>query len=296
MKKLDLETYYETVKKQLKDNFRKTTQRTLGIIQFGNDYASNIYIRNKLELAEELGVPTIHHKISYIPQQQQPKCEHQSFPSLPLNSFPFHTPKSDLPIPLQDIKNAFRSVDGIIIQQPYPEQFKEITSILTPENDIDGILPNTRHYSCTAKGISNYLPYITDLKSKNVLIMGRSDLVGKPLAKLLIDQDATVTLAHSKSIIPKETLNNYDIIVLATGKHGVLTSKDIVHLDRTNKSDLIIVDVGINYNEENKMVGDFKIFEEDLQVNDHILYTPVPKGVGLLTKLTLFENLYNIRK
>ena len=166
---------------------------------------------------------------------------------------------------------------------PLPKQIDEeiIKLAVDPAKDIDGFHPLTKMDPCTPKGIINYLrDENIPLCGKNAVVIGRSNIVGKPMARLLLSENCTVTTVHSRT--PKEDMKFYiehaDIIVIAIGKAGFL--------DRSYnyKPDAVIVDVGIN-RIDGKLHGDA---ERDLPVK---LQTPVPGGVGLLTRLTLLTNL-----
>ncbi|MBO4682818.1 MAG: bifunctional 5,10-methylenetetrahydrofolate dehydrogenase/5,10-methenyltetrahydrofolate cyclohydrolase, partial [Bacilli bacterium] len=179
--------------------------------------------------------------------------------------------------------NKNDDIDGLIVQMPLPKQIDEeiIKLAVDPAKDIDGFHPLTKMDPCTPKGIINYLrDENIPLCGKNAVVIGRSNIVGKPMARLLLSENCTVTTVHSRT--PKEDMKFYiehaDIIVLAIGKAGFL--------DRSYnyKPDAVIVDVGIN-RIDGKLHGDA---ERDLPVK---LQTPVPGGVGLLTRLTLLTNL-----
>ena len=149
---------------------------------------------------------------------------------------------------------------------------------MEPEQDVDGFLPNSPHKPCTPGGIMKYLEYCGwDPIGKDVTIIGRSDIVGKPMAKLMLDADATVTICHSKTHNLNQHIYHTDLIVCAVGKPNFLDCSTI---------NVPVIDVGINFNEEGKLCGDcYNIEGADV--------TPVPGGVGLMTRCMLLENVYN---
>jgi methylenetetrahydrofolate dehydrogenase (NADP+)/methenyltetrahydrofolate cyclohydrolase len=160
---------------------------------------------------------------------------------------------------------------------PLPKHIdvKQVQKSIPPENDVDGFLNESEFEPATPKGIMDYLRYCEfDLCGKNVVILGRSDIVGKPLARMMTDADATVTLCHSKSRI-WDFMDSADLVVSAVGKAGFLNCYPIY---------VPVIDVGINFDENGKMVGDV-VNGEGRDV------TPVPGGVGLLTRCALLDNV-----
>ena len=167
--------------------------------------------------------------------------------------------------------------DGIIVQLPLPPQLdiEEIKEWIPAEKDVDGFLTDSPFDPCTPGGIIKYLDYCNfDLDGKNVVIVGRSDIVGKPLARMMTDRNATVTLCHSHTKQVHDFYNIADLIVSAVGKPGFLNCYPIY---------IPVIDVGINF-VDGKLVGDC-INTENRDV------TPVPGGVGLLTRCMLLENV-----
>ena len=236
---------------------------TLAIVQMNEDAASNAYVKGKLKDANELGV------------------------NAELIKVPMDTSEEEL-LNLIDRCNKNPSIDGFIVQMPLPKHINEETIKLavSPNKDVDGFHPLSKLNPCTPQGIINYLHHENVLLTgKNALVMGRSNIVGKPMAKLLLKENCNVTVVHSKTT--KEDMHHYvsnaDIIVIAIGKQG--------YLDNTYKykKDAIIVDVGIS-RDETGLHGDAV---PNLPVK---LQTPVPGGVGLLTRLALYENLLKIKE
>lgn len=189
--------------------------------------------------------------------------------------------------------NEDKTVDGILIQLPLPLHINKdhIFNILNPQKDVDGFTPlnvgklclgQDTFVPCTPKGIIKILEYISyyDLSGKKAVVIGRSNIVGKPIAQLLLNKNATVTICHSKTQNIIEQVRQADIVVSAMG-NAKLIKKDWL------KENSIVIDVGINRDENNKLCGDVDL--ED--VIDKVKYiTPVPKGVGLLTRAMLLEN------
>ena len=233
------------------------------IIQVNEDEASNAYVKGKIKDATEVGIV------------------------VDLVKLPTTISQEDLIKEIEKI-NKDDAIDGLIVQMPLPRQIDEeiIKLAVDPRKDIDGFHPLTKMDPCTPKGIINYLKDENiSLSGKNAVVIGRSNIVGKPMARLLLSENCNVIQLHSRT--SKEDMKFYiehaDIIVIAIGKAGFL--------DRSYnyKPDAVIVDVGIN-RIEGKLHGDA---ERDLPVK---LQTPVPGGVGLLTRLTLLTNLMQAYK
>ena len=197
-------------------------------------------------------------------------------------------------------RNKDDNVDGILVQMPLPKYLdtKKIQNLIDDKKDVDGLSDinagKLMHQvdclePCTPKGIMEILDYYKiPVEGKNVVIVGRSDLVGKPLAAMMLNKNATVTVAHSKTNNLKEVTKTADILVAAVGKKGLIT-EDMV------KDDAVIIDVGIN-RVEDKLYGDVD-FDG---VKDKVSYiTPVPGGVGQMTVASLGQNVikaYQLRK
>ena len=166
---------------------------------------------------------------------------------------------------------------------PLPKQISEdkIKLAVSPKKDVDGFHPLSSFIACTPKGILNYLKSEkVEFVSKNAVVVGRSNIVGRPMAKLLLDESANVTVIHSKTSQEDKIkyLSNADIVVVAVGRKWFLDHSYNL------KKDAVLVDVGIN-RVDGKLYGDI---EPNMDVK---LQTPVPGGVGLLTRLALLENL-----
>ena len=233
----------------------------LVIVQINEDEASYAYIRGKLKDAADLGIEA------------------------ELIKLPLETSQEEL-LKKIDQLNHDSSVDGFIVQMPLPKQINEeiVKLAIAPEKDVDGFHPLSKLDPCTPRGIMNYLNAENiKIQGKNAVVIGRSNIVGKPMAKLLLAANANVTVLHSKTSFEdmKNYIANADIIVIAIGKAGFLNEKF------SYKPDAIIVDVGINRLDDG-LHGDAI---SNLPVG---LQTPVPGGVGLLTRLALYENLLTI--
>ena len=240
----------------------------LCVIQVGEDEASKVYVRQKEKLCEELGYRFIHKK---LPADIEEIMLIQEI----------------------DLLNLDDDVDGIIVQMPLPPHIDAIKVLNTIDStkDVDGLtyLSSGRllqgaegFIPCTPKGVMDLLDhYGITVEGKNCLVIGRSILVGKPMAHLLLDNNGTVVVAHSKTPNLKELALQADIIVSCVGKKWLVT-EDMV------KDGAVIIDVGIN-REEGKLYGDVD-FDRVSQKASYI--TPVPGGVGQMTVYELCENTY----
>ncbi|MCI7701584.1 MAG: bifunctional 5,10-methylenetetrahydrofolate dehydrogenase/5,10-methenyltetrahydrofolate cyclohydrolase [Tenericutes bacterium] len=246
-------------------------ERPLGltVIQVGDNASSNIYIKQKRKMAEFLGFNFNHIKL-----------------------------EDDVTLEwilrIIDELNNDEEVDGILVQMPVSEHLdsKVIQNAINPLKDVDGLtdinMGKLVHKKeclvpCTALGIMELLNYYNiPVISKNVVVVGRSDLVGRPVAELLINASATVTLCHSKTKDLASITRGADILIVAVGKSRLIT-KDMV------KDGAVVIDVGINKLEDGSLCGDVD-FEN---VKDKCSYiTPVPGGVGQMTVLELGFNTY----
>lgn len=239
----------------------------LAIIQVGDNPASNVYVKNKINKCIELGF------------------KHD------LYKFDDNVTENTI-INLINFLNSDDSVKGIFVQMPLPENLNEevLINTISPFKDVDGLtdtnlgkLFNNKSYHtpCTAQGIIEMLNfYNIELAGKNVCIVGRSNLVGKPLFHLLTNKNATVTLCHSKTKNLKEITKKADILIVAIGVPKFITS-DFVSEGQT------IIDVGINRTDIG-LVGDVD-FDNVKNIVENI--TPVPKGVGLTTVACLMKNV-----
>lgn len=263
------------IKNKIKDeiNQNKITP-CLAVIQIGNNKASSIYVRNKMKACCEVGIEFKH--------------------------IHFDDNISDNVV-INEIEklNNDESVNGILVQLPLPFGFDEgkIINSINPLKDVDGltyqnvgnlVLENDCLVPCTPSGIMEILNMCNiNLSGKNVCIVGRSNLVGKPLMQLLLNQDATVSICHSKSIDIKKYTKMADVLIVAAG-HPKLITKDMV------KDGVVVIDVGIN-KEENLLCGDVDFEGVSKKAS---LITPVPGGVGPMTVASLLKNVvkaYNVQ-
>ena len=260
MEILDGKKISAKVRKDLKlevDNLKKEgIKPKLAVIMIGDNLASKVYIRNKNKACEEIGV------------------EYEEF------LLDEDTTMEEL-LNVIDNLNKNQNIDGILLQSPIPKHLdinKAFRAIM-PEKDVDGFRCDSLFKPATPLGIMNYLNYCGfDFEGKEVMIIGRSNIVGKPLAEMMTDRDATVTLCHSHSKLSNH-LYSSDLIVSAVGKPGFLNCYPI-HVP--------VVDVGINF-VDGKLVG-------DCYNTEGRNVTPVPGGVGLLTRLALLENVVKAKE
>lgn len=241
----------------------------LTVIQVGDDSASNIYVKQKSKMANNLEFNFNHIKLKEnVTEEEVLKI---------INSL-----------------NRDNCVDGILVQMPLPEHLNSriIQNTISPLKDVDGLtdinmgmLVHKKNclVPCTPLGVMELLKYYNiDVAGKNVVIVGRSDLVGRPMAEVMINNDATVTLCHSKTKNLKDITKNADVLVVAVGKAKLITS-DMV------KDGVVVVDVGINRLEDGSLCGDVD-FDDVSSKCSYI--TPVPGGVGQMTVLELGYNTY----
>lgn len=232
------------------------------IIQVNDDPASHAYIRGKIKDGEEIGVVVRLLKLDKETSEEKLIAAIES-------------------------ANSDDRIDGVIVQMPLPRHIDEekIKLVVNPLKDVDGFHPLTSFKPCTPQGIIDYLlSEKIEFEGKNAVVIGRSNIVGRPMGKLLLDLSANVTTLHSKTSLEDMAfyLGHADIIVVAVGKPYFLKNQIL-------KKDAVIVDVGINRLDD-KLVGDVY---PDRPVR---LQTPVPKGVGLLTRLRLQKNLVEAYK
>lgn len=256
------------IRKEIKETISESKiTPALAVIQVGDNKASSIYIKNKKKACEEVGI----------------KFEHIKFND---------TISEELVI--NEIKrlNNDMSINGILVQLPLPIGFDEgkIINTINPVKDVDGltyqnvgnlVLENDCLVPCTPLGVMELLKaYNVPLSSKNVCLVGRSNLVGKPLIQLLLRQDATLSICHSKSLDIKNYTKQADVLIVAAG-HPNLITKDMV------KEGVVIIDVGIN-KEGNLLCGDVDFDGVSKKAS---LITPVPGGVGPMTVACLLKNV-----
>lgn len=272
MKILDGKSLSAKVKDELKGNVNSYFQTPiLAVVTIGDDAASEVYVKNKKKACEYVGMSFIH--LDYA------SCVKEE-------------------VVIKKIKqlNKDKSINGIIVQLPIPNNFNvsKIINTIDPSKDVDG-LTNTQAgkliqnekclIPCTPKGIMEiFKEYKIDLEGKHVVIVGRSNLVGKPLMLECLNKNATVTMCHSKTKDLKKYTKDADILVVAVGKK-YLIDKTMV------KEDSVIIDVGIN-RIDGKLYGDVNPNVEE--VCGYV--TPVPGGVGPMTVSMLLKNTFEAYK
>lgn len=260
----------DLIRDELKDEITKINEQgdiiRLAVIIVGNDPASEVYVRNKIKACEYVGIESL--------------CF----------SFPEHVSEEEI-LSLIDKLNKDESVYGILVQLPLPNHLnkEKILNKIDVYKDVDGFsayqagrlfLGENALVSCTPKGIIELLHrYNIDLEGKNAVVIGRSNIVGKPTAMLLLQNNATVTVCHSRTTNLTEYTKKADVIVLAVGKPQFLTSDMI-------KDGVVVIDAGIN-RVNGKLCGDSD-FEA---IKDKCSFiTPVPGGVGPMTVTMLLKN------
>ena len=250
--------------KELKEN---GIEPCLAVILVGDDPASRVYVNNKKKACEFCGIRSLEYVL------------------------PAETKEEEL-IELVEKLNNDKSVNGILCQLPLPKHLdeKKVLNLIKPEKDVDAFHPeNVGHIMigdfnflpCTPAGIMEMLRYENiDLNGKNCVVIGRSNIVGKPMAMLMLKENATVTICHSRTKNLKEVVAGADVIVAAVGRPNFVTA-DMV------KDGAVIIDVGINRMDDGKLCGDVD-FEACKEKASYI--TPVPGGVGPMTIATLMQN------
>lgn len=244
----------------------------LGVILVGENPASKVYVKNKEKQALNAGFNSVVYKL------------------------PENTSKDDL-LKLIDELNNDEGTNGILLQLPLPKHLNpyDFLDKINPKKDVDGFHPvnagklmlNEKPYAvpCTPKGIITLLDeYNIKLEGANAVIIGRSNIVGKPLSMLLLNRNATVTVVHSKTKNLSEITKNADILISATGRADMVTGNMV-------KKGAVVIDVGIIRDENGKLRGDVD-FDSVKEIAGFI--TPVPGGVGPMTIAALIQNTYEL--
>ncbi len=257
-----------SVQKSAKDFFEKHAIKPgLAVVLVGEDPASQVYVGHKVKACEELGLESFKHVLDINVTQEQ------------LNA-------------LIEQLNKDPKVHAILVQSPLPKHlsFTEVLDRIDPKKDADGLTPENvglawsgraRVVPCTPAGIIEMLIfYKVALERKHVVVVGRSDIVGKPMAQLLVQHNATVTICHSKTKSLEDITIEADIVILAIGKRNYFTKEFF-------SPDAYVIDVGIHRLEQGMLCGD--VFFKDVKDNVRAL-TPVPGGVGPLTIAMLMKN------
>jgi len=283
---LDGRSLSKKITENLKEKIEVATEKNgrppcLATILVGEDPASQVYVNIKNKTCERIGITAIKINLTF-----------------------------DINIDeiFQEIKNLNENpkVDGILVQMPLPEKLRryesEVMSLISPEKDVDGFHPNSiglnvlgneKYGAATPKGMIRLLEeYGINIDGEEVVIVNRTPVIGKPLAMMFIKRHATVTICHSHTRNLDFHLKRADILAVGAGRVKFITPERI-------KKGVVILDAGINYNEDGKLVGDVD-FEAVKSKTKAI--TPVPGGVGPMTIAMLMENTYlgylnhNIRK
>lgn len=243
------------------------TQVCLAVIQVGNDPASGVYVGNKKKACAYIGIESLAYEL------------------------PEETTQEELLSLIAEL-NAKKEVNGILVQLPLPKHINEdaVIRAIDPKKDVDGFHPQSvgalcigqpGFVSCTPAGIIQLLKRSgIEIAGKNCVVIGRSNIVGKPMALLLLRENGTVTITHSKTKDLKEVTKRADILVVAIGRPKMIT-RDYV------KEGAVVIDVGIHRNENNKLCGDVD-YDDVAPICSAI--TPVPGGVGPMTIAMLMHN------
>lgn len=259
------------IKEELKEKVAKLkaegTEITLAVIQVGSDPASSVYVNNKKKACEFIGI----HSLAY--------------------EIPEDTTEEKLLSMIGEL-NHKDEVTGILVQLPLPKHIDEdkVIKAIDPKKDVDGFHPQSvgalcigqpGFVSCTPAGIIQLCKRSgIEIAGKECVVIGRSNIVGKPMAILLLKENGTVTIAHSKTKNLKEVCKRADILIVAIGRAKMITSDYI-------KAGAVVIDVGMHRNENNKLCGDVDYIDAEPVCS---AITPVPGGVGPMTIAMLMHN------
>lgn len=259
------------IKEELKEKVARLKQEgkeiALAVIQVGNDPASSVYVGNKKKACEFIGIRSLAYEL------------------------PEETTEKELLDLIAEL-NARQDVNGILVQLPLPKHIDEekVLNTIEPSKDVDGFHPQNvgalcigkkGFVSCTPAGIIQLLKRSgIEIAGKECVVIGRSNIVGKPMAMLLLQENGTVTVAHSRTKDLKEVAGRADILVVAIGKPKMITADYV-------KEGAVVIDVGIHRNEQNKLCGD--VDYESVAPKCSAI-TPVPGGVGPMTIAMLMNN------
>ena len=277
---LDGKALSEKIKEEVKVEVAQLVEEKqitpgLAVILVGNDAASATYVASKAKSCKNAGIYSVVHEMPESITQEEL---------------------------LETIArmNENPKLDGILVQLPLPEHIRadesEILDFINPNKDVDGFHPQNvgalvvgkkGFVSCTPAGIIQLLKRSNiEIAGKHCVVIGRSNIVGKPMALLMLRENATVTICHSRTENLKEICKEADILIVAIGKPRYIGADYI-------KEGAVVIDVGIHRNEENKLCGDVR-FEEAEQIASYI--TPVPGGVGPMTIAMLMHNCVDAMK
>lgn len=254
-------------KERVSEYKEQGTEICLAVIQVGNDPASSVYVNNKKKACEYIGIRSLSFEL------------------------PEETTQEEL-ITLIKKLNDDSSVNGILVQLPVPKHIDEnvIISTISPKKDVDGFhtqsvgalcIGQPGYVSCTPAGVIELLKRSEiSIEGKECVVIGRSNIVGKPMSILMLRENATVTIAHSRTKDLKEICKRADILIVAIGKPEMITSEYI-------KEGAVVIDVGIHRKEGKKLCGD--VLFDDVAPHCSAI-TPVPGGVGPMTIAMLMKN------
>lgn len=263
------------ISKQIKDELKERvavyqeqgTEIALAVIQVGNDPASTVYVGNKKKACEYIGIRSVSYEL------------------------PEETTEEEL-LGIIDKLNQDDTIHGILVQLPVPEHIHEnrIIQAIDPKKDVDGFHPQsvgalsigqTGFVSCTPAGVIQLLKRSgVEIAGKECVVIGRSNIVGKPMAMLLLRENGTVTICHSKTKDLREVTRRADILVVAIGKPRMIDASYV-------KEGAVVIDVGIHRDENNKLCGDVDYASVEPIAG---AITPVPGGVGPMTIAMLMYN------
>lgn len=239
----------------------------LAVVQVGEDPASSVYVRNKKRACEYIGIESRSYELKEETTQEELIC-------------------------LVDTLNQDPQVDGILVQLPLPGQIDEdaVIRAISPKKDVDGFHPmnvgkmfvgEEGFVPCTPAGVIELLKRSgISIEGKECVVVGRSNNVGKPMGLLLLQENGTVTVTHSRTQNLKDVTCRADILVVAAGKAKMITADHV-------KDGAVVIDVGMHRNEDNKLCGDVDF---DQVVDKVSAITPVPGGVGPMTVAMLMRN------
>lgn len=261
----------QDIKDELKEKVaalkEQGTEVTLAVVLVGEDPASCVYVRNKKKACEYVGIRSLSFEL------------------------PEETKEEELLQLIAEL-NAREDVNGILVQLPLPKHMDEdkVIKAIDPKKDVDGFHPQSvgalsiglpGFVSCTPAGIVQLLKRSDiETRGKKCVIVGRSNIVGKPMALLMLREDATVTITHSKTVDLPSVTREADILIVAIGKKQFITSEYV-------KDGAVVIDVGMHRDENNKLCGD--VDYEDVAPKCSAI-TPVPGGVGPMTIAMLMYN------
>lgn len=267
----------QKIKDELREEMAELKQAgkecCLAVIQVGNDPASTVYVANKKKACAYIGITSISHEL------------------------PENVTEEEV-LQLIDTLNKDSSVHGILCQLPLPKHINEKTILnrISPKKDVDGFHPqnvgalvvgDAGFVSCTPAGIIELMKRSgIEMEGKHCVIVGRSNIVGKPMALLMLRENATVTVCHSKTKNLKELCKEADILIVAMGKPLFITKEYV-------KEGAVVIDVGIHRDEQNKLCGDVNY--KDVEPICSAI-TPVPGGVGPMTICMLMNNCMQAMK